>query len=95
MFGRFVDDGVGSVIVVYVDDGLLTSKPKEDEERTLSDLRSCFNIKNLGEAEFYLEDIIQHRMLSFDQRVYAETLAKQFNASKTSIKPTVIRAKAF
>ena len=43
-----------TVIVVYVDDILLARKTKEDEGRTLSDLSSCFKIKNLGEAEFYL-----------------------------------------
>ena len=43
--------------VVYVDDLLLASKTKEDEGRTSSDLSSCFKIKDLGEAEFYLNVI--------------------------------------
>lgn len=44
---RFVDVEVESVIVVYVDGILLESKSKKDEERTLSDLRSCFKMKYL------------------------------------------------
>ena len=48
---------VKSVIVVYVDNTLLASKTKENEERTLLDLSSRFKFKDLGEAEFYLDVI--------------------------------------
>ena len=54
VFRRIVDGKVVTVVVVYVDDILLASKTKEDEGRTLSDLNSCFKIKDLGEAKFYL-----------------------------------------
>ena len=52
---RIVDGKVVTVVVVYADDILLASKTKEDEGRTLSDLSSCFKIKDLGEAKFYLK----------------------------------------
>ena len=98
LFRRFVDGEVKSVIVVYVDDVLLASKSKEDEERTISDLRSCFKIKDLGEAEFYLGCHItrdrKERTLTFDQHIYAETVAKRFNVSKTSMIPTATGVKA-
>ena len=42
------------IIVVYGDDLLVKSETKRDEEQTMKDLRSCFPIKGLGEAGFYL-----------------------------------------
>ena len=57
-----------------VDDILLASKTKENEGRTLSDLRLCFKIKDLGEAEFYLGCHItrnrEAKTLTFDQHIY-------------------------
>ena len=80
VFRRIVDGEVVTVIVVYVDDILQASKTKEDEGRTLSDLSSCFKIKDLEEAEFYLGCYItqnrEARTLTFDQHIYAETVAK-------------------
>ena len=90
-FKRTVDGKVVTVIVVYVDDILLASKTKEDEGWTLSDLSSCFRIKDLGEAEFYLRCHITRnrgaRRLTFDQHIYTETVAKRFNVTKTSMIP--------
>lgn len=88
-----VDSEVGSFIVAYVDDVLLASESKEDEERTVSDPRLCFKIKDLDEAEFYLLGCQikwdrKQRTLTFDQHVYAEAVAKRFNVRKTSIIPT-------
>ena len=91
VFRRVVDGELVTVIVVYVDDILLASKTKENEGRTLSDLSSCFKIKDLGEAKFYLECHItrngEARTLTFDQHVYAETVAKRFNVTKISMIP--------
>ncbi|CAM9520770.1 unnamed protein product, partial [Ascophyllum nodosum] len=87
VFRRIVDGEVVTVIVVYVDDILLASKTKEG--RTLSDLSSCFKVKDLGEAEFYLGCHItrnrEARTLTFDQHIYAETVAKRFNVTKISM----------
>ena len=84
--------------MVYVDDILLTSKTKEDEGRTLSDLNSCFKIKDLGEAEVYLECPItrnrEARALTFDQHISAETVAKRFNVTKTSMIPMATRVES-
>ena len=91
VFRRIVDGEVVTVIVVYVDDIMLASKTKEDEGRTLSDLSSCFKMKDLGEAEFYLGCHIprnrEARTLTFDQHIYVETVAKRFNVTKTSMIP--------
>ena len=57
----------------------------------MSDLSSCFKNKDLGEAEFYLGcHITRNReatTLTFDQHIYAETVAKRFNVTKTSMIP--------
>ena len=92
MFRRIVDGKVVTVIVVYVDDIRLASKTKEDEGQTLSSFSSCFKIKDLGEAEFYLGCYItrnrEAKALTFDRHIYAETVAKRFNVTKTSMIPT-------
>ena len=54
VFRRVLRGKVIVIIVVYVDDRLVASGTKRDEEQTMKDLRSCFPIKNLGKAEFYL-----------------------------------------
>ena len=50
---------------------------------------SCFKIKDLGEAEFYLGcHITRNReasRLTFDPHIYAENVAKRFNVTKTSM----------
>ena len=57
----------------------------------LSDLSSRFKIKDLDEVEFYLGCHItrnrEARTLTFDQYIYAETVAKRFNVTKTSMIP--------
>ena len=57
----------------------------------LSDLSSHFNIKDLGEAELYLACQIMRnreaRTLTFDQHIYAETVARPLNVTKTSMIP--------
>ena len=97
MFKRIVNGKAATVIVVHVDDILLASKTKEDERRTLLDLSSCFNIKDLGEAKFYLGYHItrnrEDRTLTFDQHIYAETVAKRFHVTKTSTIPTATGVK--
>ena len=93
MFSRIVDGKVMTVIVVYVDDIMLARKTQVDEGRTLSDLSSCFKINDLGEAELYLGCHItrfrEARTLTFDQHIYADTVAKRFNVTNTSMIPAV------
>ena len=54
VFRRVLRGRVVIIIVVYVDDLLVASETKRDEEQAMKDLRSCFPIKDLGEAELYL-----------------------------------------
>ena len=72
-------------------------KKKQDEERTLPDLGSCFIIKGLGEAEFHSGCHItrkrEARILTSDKHIYAETVGKRFNVPKTSMIPTTIGVK--
>lgn len=78
--------------MVYVDDVLLVSKSKEDEERTLYDLHLGFKMKDLGEDEFYLGCYItrdkKKRTLTFDQRVHIKIVPNRFNVTKNSMMPT-------
>ena len=85
------------VIVVYVDDLLEASETKRDEEQAINDLRSCFPIKDLGEAGFSLGcHITQDRdaeTLKLDQHNYVRTIASKFKAEKTTTTPAAAGAK--
>ena len=74
--------------MVYVDDLLVANETKRDEEQATKDLRSCFPIKDLGEAGLYLGcHITRNRdagTLKLDQHRYVWTVASKFNAEKTS-----------
>ena len=63
----------------------------------MSDLSSFFKINDLGEAGFYLRCHItrnrEERTLTFDQHIYAETVAKQLNVTKTSMIPMAIEVR--
>ena len=71
MFRRLLRGKVVVIIVVYVDNPVMASEMKRDEEQAIIDLRSCFPIKDLGEAGFYLGCHITRdrdaRTLKFDQ----------------------------
>ena len=76
------------IIVVYIDDLLLASETKSDEEQTLNGLRSCCSIKDFGEAGFYLGcHITRNRdagTLKFDQHHYVRIMASKFDVERTS-----------
>ena len=63
----------------------------------MKDLRSCFPIKDLGEAGFYLGcHITRDRdrgTLKLDQHCYMRTVALKFNVEKTSTTPAAVGAK--
>ena len=79
------------IIVVYVDDLLVASETKRDEEQAMKDLRYCFPIKDLGKTGFYLGcHITRDRdagTLKLDQHRYVRTVASKFNAEVTSTTP--------
>ena len=54
VFRRIVRGKVVVNIVVYVDDLLMASETKRDEEQAVNRLRPWFPIKDLGEAGFYI-----------------------------------------
>ncbi|CAN0450211.1 unnamed protein product [Ascophyllum nodosum] len=54
VFRRNLLGNVVVIIVVFVNDLLVASETKHDEEQTIYDPRSCFPIKDLGEAGLYL-----------------------------------------
>ena len=51
VFRRVLRGKVVVIIVVYVDDLLVASETKRDEEQATKDLRSCFPIKDLGRQD--------------------------------------------
>ena len=88
MFSRVLRRKVAVIIVVYVDDLLVASETKRDEEQALNNLRYCFPIKDLGEAGFYLGcHITRDRdagTLKFGHHHYVRTMASEFSIEKTS-----------
>ena len=97
VFRRVLRGKVVVIIVVYVDDLLVASESKCDKEQAMKDLRSCFPIKDLGEAKFYLGcHITRDRdagTLKLDQHHYVRTVASKFNVEKTSTTPAAAGAK--
>ena len=97
VFRRVLRGNVVVIIVVYVDDLLVANETKRDEEQAINDLRSCFPIKNLGEAGLYLGcHITRDRVagtLKFDEHHYVRTMASKFSAEKTSTTPAAAGAK--
>ena len=97
MFRQVLRGKVVAIIVVYVDDLLVASETKRDEEQAMKDLRSCFPIKDLEKAGFFLGCHITRDpdagTLKLDQHRYVRTVASKFNAEKTSTTPTAAGAK--
>ena len=74
------------------------SETKRDEEQAINDLRSCFPIKDLGEAGFDLGyhitwDRHAGTLKNFDQHYYVRTMAPKFSVVETSTTPAVAGAK--
>ena len=96
VFRRVLRGRVVIIIVVYVDDLLMASETKRNEEQAMKDLRSCFPIKDLGEAGLYLGcHITRDRdagTLKLDQHRYVRTVASKFNVEKTSTTPAAAGA---
>ena len=80
MFRRVLRANIIVIIVVYVDDLLVASETKRDEEQAINDLRSCFSIKDLGKAGLYLGCHIPRDRdagtLKFDQHHYGSSGSK-------------------
>ena len=71
---------------------------RNDEEQAMSDLRSCFPIKDLGEAGFYLGCHITRdrdaEALKLDQHRYVRVVASKFRVQKTSTTPAAAGSKS-
>ena len=97
LFRRVLRGKVVVIIVAYVDDLLVASETKRDEEQAINDLRSCFPIKDLGAAGFYLGcHITRDReagTLKLDQHNYVRTIDSKFNVKKISTMPAAAGAK--
>ena len=79
------------ILVVYVDDLLVASETKRDEKQVIKNLRSCFPIKYLGDAGFYVGcHLTRDRdagTQKLDQHRYVRTVASKFIVEKTSTTP--------
>ena len=91
MFSRVLRGKIVVIIVVYINDLLVASETKHDEEQAINDLRSCFPAKDLGEARLYLEcHITRDRdagTLKLDQHRYVRIMASKFNVEEISTTP--------
>ena len=96
VFRRVLCGKVVVIIVVYVDDLLVASETKRDEEQAINGLRSCFPIKDLGAAGFYLGcHITRDRdagTLIFDQHRNVRVMASKSSVEKTSTTPAAAGA---
>ena len=97
VFRRVLRGRVAVIIVIHVDGLLVASETKRDEEQAINDLRSCFPIKDLGEAGFYLGCQITRDhdagTIKFDQHHYVRTMASKFRVEKTSATPAAAGGK--
>ena len=97
VFRQVLRGKVVVILVVYVDDLLVASETKRDEEQAVEDLRSCFPIKDLREAGFYLGYYITQELeagtLKLDQHRYVRTVASKFNIEKMITTPAAVGAK--
>ena len=86
-----------TIIVVYMDDLPVASATKRDEEQSLNYLHSCFPIKDLGEASYYLGCPFLRDQdtgtLELDHHQYVQALAEHFRITKTSAIPSAARGK--
>ena len=91
VFRQVLRGKVVVIVVVYVDDLLVASETKRDEEQAMKDFRSCFPMKDLWEAGFYfVYHIARNRdagTLKLDQHRYVRTVNSKFNVEKTSTTP--------
>ena len=97
VFRRVLRGKVVVIIMVYIDDLLVASGTKRDEEQAINDLRSWFPIKDLREAGFYLGcHITRDRdagTMKFDQHHYVRAMALMFKAEKTGTTPEAVGEK--
>ena len=74
VFRQVLRGKVVVILAVYVNDLLVASETKRDEEQVVEDLRSCFPIKDSREAGFYLGFYITQELeagtLKLDQHRY-------------------------
>ena len=97
VFRQVLRGKVVVILAVYLDDLLVASETKRDEEQVMEDLRYCFPIKDLGVAGFYLGCYITQELdagtLKLDQHRYVRTVASKFNIEKTITTPAAVGAK--
>ena len=94
VFRKFVAGKMKVILVVHVHDFLALIVTKEAMETFVGELRSTFEIKDLGEASYYMGCQITRdqakKELKFDQHPYARTITKQFGIDKTAMVPATI-----
>ena len=97
VFRRVLSGKVVVIIVVYADDLLEASATERDEEQSLRDIRSCFPIKDLGGASYYLGCHITRdrdaETLKLDQHQHVQAVAESFGITKTSAIPSTAEGK--
>ena len=98
VFRRLLCGKVVATIVVYVNDLLVASETRRNEEQAMKDPRFCCPINDLGEAGFYLGCHIMRDhdagTVKLDQNRYVRTVASKFNVENTSITPAAAGAKS-
>ncbi|MCO5609401.1 hypothetical protein L7F22_063627 [Adiantum nelumboides] len=96
-------DGSLLILVLYVDDMLITGKDKHNVDALKSKLSENFSMKDFGNASHILGMRINHnrsrRLLYLSQQLYVEKVLKHFNmergkSTSTPLAPYVKLSKA-
>lgn len=96
VFRRDLHRKVVVIIVAYVDDLIVASATKSDEEQALRDIYFCFSVKDLGKASKFTGCYITRDRnagrLKFDQHQYVEAVAGGKALSKVESPQTDTKA---
>ncbi|KAJ0712899.1 putative RNA-directed DNA polymerase [Helianthus annuus] len=86
VYSKFDDSRKGVIICLYVDDMLIFGTDQDQVDKTKKFLSSCFDMKDLGEAEVILGIRIkrENNGISISQSHYIEKILKKFNFHDSS-----------
>ncbi|CAB1115659.1 unnamed protein product [Ectocarpus sp. CCAP 1310/34] len=93
IFRKVVDGEVVGLIVIYVDD-IMLSATEEEREELLASLQKRFPVKDLGDCTWYdgcaIEVDLENGTTKLSQTAYIESMLNRFNVTTTAPTPAVV-----
>lgn len=83
----FTNENCNTILAIYVDDGLLVSKEKEDITRVIKHLKQRFEIKT-GELGLFLGmeiKTLKDGTITINQEQYAKKITERFNLTEANV----------